>query len=73
MLQFTPAQEPTPQVLCASCLVLQADLGRSILENKPKPDSSEIDLIPVEGAFEVVVGRREIISTGLVHLFCCRH
>lgn len=46
---------------------------RAVLENKPKPDSSETDLIPVEGAFEVVVGRREINSTGLVHLFSCRH
>lgn len=32
-------------------------MGR--LENKPKPDSSEMDLIPVEGTFGAPVGRRE--------------
>lgn len=44
----------------------------SRLENKPKPGSSEINLVPVEGAFGAPVGRTVLNSTGFVHIACYR-
>jgi len=61
------------RALCMSCLMGRFEKVMGRLENKPKPDSFEVDLIPVEGAFGAPVGRRELNSTGFVHLFCHGH
>lgn len=59
--------------LCTSHLTGGFEKIMSRLENKPKPDSSERDLIPIDGAFGAPVGKRVLNSSGFVHLFCCRY
>lgn len=61
------------RALCVSCLTGRFEKIKGRLENKLKPDSSGIDLIPVEGAFGPPVGRRVLNSPRFVNLFCYRY